>query len=241
LEKERETISRLQSNDLSLERFEKLQEIIHELKSEITQLKQDKFAQTDQLHRVQEQANQLDIDNNELTIKMKQLKDLLEQRDQTIARIREKMLTDDDDEEKTTGYFPNSLFFIFSNNLIFLEIGDILSTVTETNSDNDEKQQQRKLLLTIDNDVEKANQHMRDLHSEIEEKTHRIKELDALVNQEKDRCRELETKLKVVLELRERDAHLHIRQLGQSDAELRKARTDTERVRILQQQLELKQ
>jgi hypothetical protein len=111
LEKERETISRLQSNDLSLERFEKLQEIIHELKSEITQLKQDKFAQTDQLHRVQEQANQLDIDNNELTIKMKQLKDLLEHRDQTIARIREKMLTDDDDEEKTTGYFPNSLFF----------------------------------------------------------------------------------------------------------------------------------
>jgi len=240
LEKERETISRLQSNDLSLERFEKLQEIIHELKSEITQLKQDKFAQIDQLHRVQEQANQLDIDNNELTIKMKQLKDLLEQRDQTIARIREKMLTDDDDEEKTTGYFPNSLF-LFSNNSVYLEIGDILSTVTETNSDNDEKQQQRKLLLTIDNDVEKANQHMRDLHSEIEEKTHRIKELDALVNQEKDRCRELETKLKVVLELRERDAHLHIRQLGQSDAELRKARTDTERVRILQQQLELKQ
>jgi len=230
----------LQSNNLSLEHIEKLQEIIHELKSEITQLKQDKFAQIDQLHRVQEQANQLDIDNNELTIKMKQLKDLLEQRDQTIARIREKMLTDDDDEEKTTGYFPNSLF-LFSNNSVYLEIGDILSTVTETNSDNDEKQQQRKLLLTIDNDVEKANQHMRDLHSEIEEKTHRIKELDALVNQEKDRCRELETKLKVVLELRERDAHLHIRQLGQSDAELRKARTDTERVRILQQQLELKQ
>ncbi len=61
------------------------------------------------------------------------------------------------------------------------------------------------------------------------------------INQEKDRCRELETKLKVVLELRERDAHLHIRQMGQTDAELRKARTDTERVRILQQQLELKQ
>ena len=94
---------------------------------------------------------------------------------------------------------------------------------------------------TINNDVEKANQHMRDLHSEIDEKTHRIKELDSLLNQEKDRCRELETKLKVVLELRERDAHLHIRQLGQTDAELRKARTDTERVRILQQQLELKQ
>lgn len=148
---------------------------------------------------------------------MKQLKDLLEQKDETIARIREKMLDDNDDEEKTT------------------EIGDILSTVTENNSNNNQ------LLSTIDNDVEKANQHMRDLHTEIEEKTRRIKEFDTLLNQEKDRCRELETKLKVVLELRERDAHLHIRQLGQTDAELRKARTDTERVRILQQQLELKQ
>jgi hypothetical protein len=36
---------------------------------------------------------------------MKQLKDLLEQKDETIARIREKMLDDNDDEEKTTGYF----------------------------------------------------------------------------------------------------------------------------------------
>ena len=87
-----------------MERLEKLQETIHELKSEITQLKQEKFAQIDQLQQVQEHANQLDIDNNELTIKMKQLKDLLEQRDQTIARIREKMLSDDDDdEEKATG------------------------------------------------------------------------------------------------------------------------------------------
>jgi hypothetical protein len=97
------------------------------------------------------------------------------------------------------------------------------------------------LLSTIDNEVEKANQHMRQLHSELDEKTHRIKELDTLLNQEKDRSREIETKLKVVLELRERDAHLHIRQLGQTDAELRKARNDTERVRILQQQLDLKQ
>ncbi len=113
LEKERETIARLHSNDLSLERFEKLQEIIHELKSEITQLKQDKFAQTDQLQEVQEHANQLDIDNNELTIKMKQLKDLLEQRDETIARIREQMLNDNDDEEKTTGDFRDSFLVYF--------------------------------------------------------------------------------------------------------------------------------
>jgi hypothetical protein len=123
--------------------------------------------------------------------------------------------------------------------LICLEIGDILSTITENGPDNNQEQQE--LLSTIDNDVEKANQHMRDLHSEIDEKTRRIKDLDSLLNQEKDRCRELETKLKVILELRERDAHIHIRQLGQTDAELRKARTDTERVKILQNQLELKQ
>jgi hypothetical protein len=119
-----------------------------------------------------------------------------------------------------------------------LEIGDILSTSTQNNSDNN---QQQELLSTIDNDVEKANQHMRDLHSEIKEKTRRIKDLDTLFNQEKDRCRELETKLKVVLELRERDAHRHNQKIGQTDVELRKSRTDSERVQILQQQLELKQ
>ncbi|CAF2885569.1 unnamed protein product [Rotaria sp. Silwood2] len=219
LEKEREAIVRLQSADLSLERSEKLEEIIHQLKSEITQLKQEKFAQLDQLEQVQERANQLDIDNNQLTIKMKQLKDLLEQKDETIAQIREKILNNDNDEEKAT------------------EIDNLLSTVKENTNDND----QQELLSNINNDIEKANQHMRNLHAEIDEKTRRIKELDSLLNQEKDHCKELETKLKVVLELRERDAHLHIRQLGQTDAELRKARTDTERVRILQQQLEFKQ
>ncbi|CAF2885591.1 unnamed protein product [Rotaria sp. Silwood2] len=219
LEKERGTIVRLQSADLSLERSEKLEEIIHQLKSEITQLKQEKFAQLDQLEQVQERANQLDIDNNQLTIKMKQLKDLLEQKDETIAQIREKILNNDNDEEKAT------------------EIDNLLSTVKENTNDND----QQELLSNINNDIEKANQHMRNLHAEIDEKTRRIKELDSLLNQEKDHCKELETKLKVVLELRERDAHLHIRQLGQTDAELRKARTDTERVRILQQQLEFKQ
>jgi hypothetical protein len=138
---------------------------------------------------------------------MKKLKDLLKQREQTIARIPEGILD------------------------------GMLSTVAKNNSDNN----QQKLLSAIDNDIEMANQRMRDLHAVIEEKTRRVKELDTLLNQEKDRCRELETKLKVVLELRERDAHLHVRQSGQTDAELRKARTDTERVRILQQQLELKQ
>ncbi len=93
----------MQSNDLSLERFEKFQEIIQELKSEISQLKQEKFDQIDQLQQIQQHANQLDIDNNQLTIKMKQLKDLLEQRDETITRIRQKMLNDNHDEEQSTG------------------------------------------------------------------------------------------------------------------------------------------
>jgi hypothetical protein len=45
---------------------------------------------------------------------MKQLKDLLEQRDETIALIREKMLDDNDDEEKTTGYFQYPFcFFLY--------------------------------------------------------------------------------------------------------------------------------
>ncbi|CAF4217507.1 unnamed protein product, partial [Rotaria magnacalcarata] len=94
--------------------------IINELKSEISQLKQEKFAQQDQLEEAQQHANQLDIDNNELVIKMKQLKDLLEQRDETIAQIREKMLNNDadDDEEKTT------------------ELTNLLSTVTENTNEN---------------------------------------------------------------------------------------------------------
>jgi hypothetical protein len=44
---------------------------------------------------------------------MKQLKDLLEQRDETIARIREQMLNDNDDEEKTTGDFRDSFLVYF--------------------------------------------------------------------------------------------------------------------------------
>ena len=112
LDKERETNVRVQSNDLSLERFEKLQETIDGLESEISQLKQEKFAQVDQLQEAKDRANQLDLDNNELTIKMKQLKELLEQRDETITRIREKMLDDNDDEEKTSGKFLHSHIFL---------------------------------------------------------------------------------------------------------------------------------
>lgn len=218
-----------------MERLEKLQETIRDLQSEITQLTQDKFAQVDQLHEIQERTNQLDVENNQLTNKMKQLKEMLEQRDDTIARIREKMNNNDDDSD--TG---NWMFFAACSPSIIeihhSDLGQILSAVPDTTT-----KENRELLSTIDNDVEKANQHMRQLHADLDEKSRRIKELDTFLNQEKDRCREMETKLKVVLELRERDAHLHIRQLGQTDAELRKARTDTERVRILQQQLELKQ
>ncbi len=136
-------------------------------------------------------------------MRIKQLKDLFEQRNQTIKLLNEKTFKSD----------------------------DLLSIITDNSS----------FLSIIDNDIQKSTQHIHNLHSEIIEKTHRIKELEILFKQEKDHCREIETKLKVVLELRERDAHLHIRQLGQTDAELRKARNDTERIRILQQQLELKQ
>jgi hypothetical protein len=145
---------------------------------------------------------------------MKQLKNLFEQRDQTIKLLYEKIQTIDHFESE-----------------------DLLSILTENSSNNNNQD----FLSIIDNDIQKSNQHIHDLHSEINEKTRRIKELDLLFKQEKDRCKEIETKLKIVLELRERDAHLHIRQLGQTDAELRKARTDTERIRILQHQLELKQ
>jgi chromosome segregation ATPase len=84
----------MQSNDISLERFEKSQEIIQDLKSQITQLKQENFIQKDQLQEIQDHTNQLDIDNNQLTHRMKQLKDLLEQRDQTIKRIHDKINED---------------------------------------------------------------------------------------------------------------------------------------------------
>jgi hypothetical protein len=136
-------------------------------------------------------------------LRIKQLKDLFEQRNQTIKLLNEKTFKSD----------------------------DLLSIITDNSS----------FLSIIDNDIQKSAQNIHNLHSEISEKTRRIKELEILFKQEKDHCREIETKLKVVLELRERDAHLHISQLGQTDAELRKARNDTERIRILQQQLELKQ
>ncbi|CAF0886914.1 unnamed protein product [Adineta ricciae] len=210
LEKERATISKYQSNDISLERFEKSQELIQELKSENAKLKEEKFTHKDQLQEIQDQVNKLDLENNQLILRMKQLKDLLEERDQTIKHIQERI-----NEE---------------------EFEDLRSLIANSSSNRDQR-----LLSTVDNDLEKSNQHMRDLQHEIEEKTSRIKELDSLLKQEGDRAKEMETKLKVVLELRERDAHLHIRQLGQTDAELRKARNDTERVRILQQQLDLKQ
>jgi hypothetical protein len=45
---------------------------------------------------------------------MKQLRDLLEQRDQTIDRIREKILNNNnDDDEKATGYISYPLLLYF--------------------------------------------------------------------------------------------------------------------------------
>ena len=113
---------------------------------------------------------------------------------------------------------------------------ELRSILFESNSFDDQDRHP-----TIDDQIEKSGQYLRDLQDEIERKTLRVKELDLCLTQERDRAKETETKLKVVLELRERDTHLHLRQLGETDAELRRARTDTERVRILQTQLELKQ
>lgn len=109
LEKERAIISKYQSNDISLERFEKSQDLIQELKSENAQLKQEKFTHKDQLQEIQDQVNKLDLDNNQLTLRMKQLKDLLDERDQTIKHIQERI-----NEEGHISFFTlffNSLFF----------------------------------------------------------------------------------------------------------------------------------
>jgi len=182
-DKDRNTIARLQSGDISLERFEKSQEYIQELKSEISQLKQDKFSQQDQIIDLQQRNNEIDVKNYQLTSKIKQ--------------IFEQIQTHD-------------LQTIFNE-------------------------------YSIEQDIEKSAEHLRDLHAENIEKANRIKQLEESIKQEQIRCRDFETKLKVILELRERDAQLHIRQLGQTDAELRKARTDSDRVRILQQQFDLKQ
>jgi len=89
---------------LSLEQFQQLQQIINDLKSENTQLKQDRFAQIDEVQQIQERLNQLDVDNNELTIKLKQLKDLLEQRDQTIAKLKENVNNNDDEDNENGSY-----------------------------------------------------------------------------------------------------------------------------------------
>ena len=189
-EKDRENLARLQSVDVSLERLEKSQALIQELRSEIAQLKQEKCARLEQFEDVQNHIHQLHIENNHLTLRMKHLKERLER----VHLAEPDAISNDDD-----------------------------------------------LLLAIDHDVEKASQRTRDLYDELDTKTRRIAALDLLLNEEKHRTREIETKLKVILELRERDTHLHIRQLGQTDAELRKARTDTERVQILHQQIELQQ
>lgn len=116
-----------------------------------------------------------------------------------------------------------------------VEIEDLISILSESSS----KTNQR-LLATVDNDIKKSKQQFHDLQNELDMKNRRIKEFDLLLRQEQDRCKEMETKLKIILELREHDTHVHVRQLGQTDVELRKARTDAERIHILQKQLQLK-
>lgn len=96
-----------------MEQSEQLQQMINDLKSEITQLEKEKLTQTDELHHVQERANQLDIDNNELTITLKQLKDLLEERDQTIAELTENANNNEANRKEIGNLYWYSSFQIF--------------------------------------------------------------------------------------------------------------------------------
>ncbi|CAF1613175.1 unnamed protein product, partial [Didymodactylos carnosus] len=175
-------------------------------------------------------------ENNELVTKLKQLKTIIVERDNIIQTIkdkitnREKVLKEKNVNENESDEENEDEEEMQNTN--FTSLNEILMTCTQVNSID-------AILTDIDADAEKATIHTKELYDDIEERNKRIKELN--VHLKKEHCKELETKLKVILELRERDAHLHIRQLGQSDAELRKARTDTDRIKILQQQLEFKQ
>ncbi|CAF0903575.1 unnamed protein product [Didymodactylos carnosus] len=242
LEKKQSIILRLESTDLTLERFEKLQETINQLRHDMNQLKQEKSLLNNKYDQLVEKSNKNEIENTELTTKMKQLRTIIIERDNIIQIIKDKIMNrtkvmkqknvdenddvnEDDDEDEDEQEEQKS---------DFISLNEILVTCSQINL-------MDTMLNDIDMDVEKASKHVQELNDDIEQRNKHVKELDMQLHQEKERCKELETKLKVVLELRERDAHLHIRQLGQTDAELRKARTDGDRVRILQQQLELKQ
>ncbi|CAF4541042.1 unnamed protein product, partial [Didymodactylos carnosus] len=237
LEKEQSTISRIECSDLTLERFEKLQETINQLRHDLNQLKQEKFALNDDYNQLIEKSHKSEIENNELVTKLKQLKTIIVERDNIIQTIkdkitnREKVLKEKNVNENESDEENEDEEEMQNTN--FTSLNEILMTCTQVNSID-------AILTDIDADAEKATIHTKELYDDIEERNKRIKELNVHLNQEKEHCKELETKLKVILELRERDAHLHIRQLGQSDAELRKARTDTDRIKILQQQLEFK-
>lgn len=76
-------------------------------------------------------------------------------------------------------------------------------------------------------------------YDELEKKMSRISELKKLLNDEQKRSKELETKLKMIIELRERDTQLHLRQLTESEGQWRRAKTDTERLEIVQNELRL--
>lgn len=98
LDKERATVERLQTSDLSLDRFEKLQETISQLKSECSQLKNENMLKVDEIQQIHEETKELNVEKNQLTLKMKQLKELIEQRDQTITKLREKIVDEQNDE-----------------------------------------------------------------------------------------------------------------------------------------------
>jgi predicted nuclease with TOPRIM domain len=91
LTKEHAMTVRLQSNDLSIEHFEKHRKMIDTLKTEIIQLKDELRTHQGQSQSMKEQMNRTNIENNQLTLKVKQWKDALEQRQQWIDRVRQEV------------------------------------------------------------------------------------------------------------------------------------------------------
>ena len=80
---------RLQSNDLSIEHWEKCRQMIDTFKADIAQLKQEQRTHLDEIRVMHDQVNQANIERNQLTFKAQRWKDELEQREQWIDRLRQ--------------------------------------------------------------------------------------------------------------------------------------------------------
>lgn len=70
---------------------------------------------------------------------------------------------------------------------------------------------------------------------------HVFEQLEEQLRLETQRRRDFQMKLNVILELRERDAQIHLRQIGNFDSQWRQAKNDVERLQIVQTQLKLRE